>query len=376
MRRLLLAIGMLLAGGLLVWQLGRGVQLPLFDFAEYWAAGHLNVHNQNPYDPELVAQLERDAGRGEKAVLMWNPPWTLPFVMPFGLLEVHTAQLLWLLVQFAVLAFCVDRLWLMNGGNPQRRWIAWLLAFTFAPCYFALIAGQISPLLLLGAVLFLLAMRANRFFLAGISTLLLAIKPHLALLFWAALLLEIVRRRNWSLLAGGVVAGIIATLIAVAFHPTVLADYWHTLSTKPPEEYDSPTLGMLLRRWLGRERFALQFVPPLLGLLWLAVHWVRNRHKWNWDREMPLLILASILTAAYGAWPFDLVLVLPPVMQVAARPRRPRLALALHVAINALALVLLLCRAEFFAFLWMPPALLLGYLFTRSEPLTEERVSP
>src|SRR5262245_1983579 len=103
--RLLLAVLVVACAGL-AWQLvrapGAGLELPLFDFVEYWAAGRLNAHGENPYDPERVHELERQAGRTEEGVLMWNPPWTLTLVMPFGLFParlVQTAQLLWLLLQ-------------------------------------------------------------------------------------------------------------------------------------------------------------------------------------------------------------------------------------------------------------------------------------
>ena len=77
------------------------------------------------------------------------------------------------------------------------------------------------------------------------------------------------------------------------------------------------------------------------------------------------MLLVSMLTAAYGAWPFDLVLLLVPVLQVAVSPRSLKLAVLLHAAINGAALILIACRVEFFWFVWMSPALLLGYLITR-----------
>src|SRR5205814_10247989 len=106
-----------------VWQLGRGLQLPLFDFVEYWAAGQLNAKGENPYDPEAIARIERKVGRDHPGVMMWNPPWVLPLVMPFGLLDVHPAQLLWLLLQLVALVVSADGLWRLFGGNPERRWV-------------------------------------------------------------------------------------------------------------------------------------------------------------------------------------------------------------------------------------------------------------
>src|SRR3954449_5872055 len=60
--------------------------LPLFDFVEYWAAGRLNAAGENPYDPERIHEVEHEAEEHPNTVLMWNPPWTLTLVMPFGLL--------------------------------------------------------------------------------------------------------------------------------------------------------------------------------------------------------------------------------------------------------------------------------------------------
>jgi hypothetical protein len=375
MRLRLMLATLAIAGVVLAWQLSRtggtGLKLPLFDFVEYWAAGHLNAHGENPYDHDRVETLERAAGRTEKPVLMWNPPWTLTLAMPFGLFpldQVHTAQLLWLLVQFAALVYSADALWRYYGGDGRHRWLAWLIAFTFVPSLFALTAGQISPLILLGAVFFLQAERQGRFVPAGAATVLLAIKPHIVYLFWLALLLWSLERKRWSLLASGLAVGLVATLIPWLCNPHVLGQYLSTMTTRPPDEYRSPTLGRVVRMAFGEERFGLQFVALLPGLLWFVVWWPRQRRAWDWGESLPLLLLVSMLTAPYGAWPFDLVLLLVPVVQVAARlsragqPGMQRGAVAYHVVVNVLALVLLIAGAEFFWFIWMTPALLAGYL--------------
>src|SRR5438477_8868221 len=70
--------------------------LPLYDFVEYWAAGRLTLQGENPYDIERMEQMQREAGRSDEGILMWNPPWTLPLVLPLGLLDVRTAHLVWL----------------------------------------------------------------------------------------------------------------------------------------------------------------------------------------------------------------------------------------------------------------------------------------
>jgi hypothetical protein len=363
----LLVLALAIAVVMLFVQLGgstRGLTtLPLHDFVEYWAAGRLNLHGENPYDPERIQQLEREAGRTDDGILMWNPPWTLALVMPLGLLDVRTAHLLWLAMQFAVVAWCADALWRLYGGAAARRGIAWLLAVTFLPTIFSLTAGQIAPLVLLGAVLFLVAIKQGRDFLAGAALVLLAIKPHLAYLFWIALLLWSIRQRRWALLVGGLLAGLAAVAVAWARNPDVLGQYWQTFTSRPPAQYRSPTLGTALRLLLGEGSFRLQFLALIPGLIWLVPYWRRHRAAWDWSERLPMLLLVSMLTAAYGAWPFDLVLLLVPVVQVAACLRSPVLAAALaYLVIDAVAAVQLACEVEYFAFLWMAPALLLAYV--------------
>jgi hypothetical protein len=127
----------------------------------------------------------------------------------------------------------------------------------------------------------------------------------------------------------------------------------------------------------GAERFDLQFAPTLIGLAWLAVYaWQARRREWDWPDRMPMLLLVSFVTASYGAWPFDLVILLPAVLHVAAglaaggERTRTTAAIAIWVAINgaALAMNLLHCTSEMFV--WMAPSLLAGYVVLRPERAT------
>jgi hypothetical protein len=348
---------------------GAGLaSLPLHDFVEYWAAGRLLAQGHDPYDLEAIERLQRSVGHTAEPILMWNPPWALPLVLPLGLLECRTAHLVWLLLNLAVLAGCADLLWRLYDGPAELRWLGWLLGLAFLPSAFALLAGQIAPLLLLGVTGFLWCQRRGHDLRAGAAAALLGIKPHLAYLFWPALLLWCLHTRRWRVLLGGAGAGLAALGVALWFDPDVLAQYAQALSTRPPAQYRSPTLGTLLRLAVGAGSFRLQFLALLPGLAWFVPYWLRHRRDWSWLQRLPLMLLVSLLTAAYGAWPFDLVLLLPAVLQPAAalarsgRPLSRALACAACAAINGLALVLVVREAEYLWFIWMTPALLLAYL--------------
>src|SRR5207249_1853468 len=129
------------------------------------------VQGENPYDVDRVGPLEYQAGRDkdEQPILMWNPPWTLPLVAPLGYLDARAAHLLWLLVQLLAALVAADRLWVEYGGCPENRLLGVLLGLVFVPTLMALVVGQISPLLLLGAVGFLAFEGRRRDLLAGAS---------------------------------------------------------------------------------------------------------------------------------------------------------------------------------------------------------------
>jgi hypothetical protein len=379
-RLLLLAAALVACLAVIGWKGARLLAdpsiLPPDDFVEYWAAGSLNVRGLNPYDGTLLLPLERDAGRDtDEPVMMWNPPWTLTVAMPIGVLQARVAQLLWLAVSLVLVVACADALWALYGGHKDRRWLSWLLALTFLPTLFVLQAGQIGPFILLGITAFLIAERAGWPWLAGAAGVLVAIKPHLVYLFWIALAAWAFLRplpTRWKVIAGGLAAGIVATAIPLAFNPAVLDQYRDAMTNRTPEQWKSPTLGSLLREVFGAEHFDLQFVPTLIGLTWLAVYGWRHRHdQWDWADRMPLLLLVSFVTASYGAWPFDLVILLPAVIQVAAGldPRRDRgrliAAASAYLLIDGAALAMNLLRLTSEKFVWMAPSLLVAYVLLR-----------
>ena len=296
--------------------------------------------------------------------MMWNPPWSLAFVLPLGLFPAREAQLLWLVVNAAAVIFCGDRLWLLFGGSRERRWVGWAVALVAMPSLFALQSGQIGPLLLLGAVLFLECQKRGWHFAAGAATVLLAIKPHLAYLVWAAILCDAVARGRWRVVLGGAVAGLACGAIPLAFNSQVWQQYADALGNRPPAVWVSPTLGTLLRLVCGVELFRLQFVPVAAGSAWFVWHWRKHGKEWDWREQLPLLLLVSFVTAPYGAWPFDMVLLLPAALWLMLHAESPVRApvIAGLVAVNVGCLVLNLLKFSSFWFLWVSPVVLLLYV--------------
>jgi hypothetical protein len=341
---------------------------PPDDFVEYWAAGRLNAYGQDPYDPNLLHPLQREAGRDDsEATMMWNPPWTLTLVMPFGLLPPRLSQLIWQVLSLGLVLAAADWLWLIFDGPPRLRWVAWLLALTYLPTIFVIKAGQIGPFILFGSAAFLGLMKRGYSFAAGAAAVLLAIKPHLVYLIWIVIAIQGVRL-NRRMILGGVVVGLIASLIPLTTNPAVYRNYWDAMTLNTPTRWYAPTLGVLFRMLTDERRFILQFAPMILGLSWLLVWaWQSRETTWSWPNTFPALLLVSFVTTSYGAWPFDLVLLLPAIIQRASqisRANHRRLttwAIIVYGAIDLGALTLNLLRFEALWFVWMAPTLLVLY---------------
>jgi len=347
--------------------------LPPEDFCEYWAAGRLNAQGRNPYSGPELLPLENSAGWDKDyPVYMYNPPWTLTFVMPIGQIgDYYLAQKLWLLMNLVIIAGCADAMWLLCGGQASQRWAAWAVALLFTPVITTLRMGQIPPLILLGITGFLVCQRWRHDLLAGAFLVLTAIKPHLVYLVGPAVLLWVWQSGRWRVLLGGAVAFALATFIPWAFNPPVFQQYRECLDSSPPTEWITTTFGTLLRAPFGGDYPWLQFVPPALGLAWLGIYWRRHGKNWDWIEEMPLLLLVSIVTTFF-AWLGDQVVLVPAVVcgaTLVARSGNRGFIVWSAVAygvMNGLIHVLGHATTEQRAFLWVAPALLVWYLVLRS----------
>jgi hypothetical protein len=341
------------------------------DFVEYWAASRLLLTGNNPYGPQELFELQRSVGwKDSIPLLMWNPPWTLSFTLPFGLASFDVAQLLWLLFNTLIILFCAKELWLLYGGPPEAYRRAWLVVLTFVPAYLVLMIGQIGPLILLGLVGFLRCVRDKHWQWAGAFTILIAIKPHLLYLFWIALILWSIERRQGRLMISAAVFGFIAATIPLWFRPAIYTDYIQLSSiAKLPTPYDwqTPTIGTAIRLFFGSEKIWLQFVPCFIGIFWLLFHWHKSKKHWEWTEQLPGLTIVSVATAPF-AWSFDYIVILPAVIQAASwLSRRPPLSRGSPVIVAYLTIMMLymlvffLSPNDFWRF-WLGPAFVIAYL--------------
>jgi len=363
--KLLQWMSALLLLGIALWQFGlTTLAPPVVDLVEYWSAAHLLVCGENPYSPTEMLAMEKSAGWTQSdPLLMWNPPWALPFVVPLGWLSYRTTYLLWLALNLAVVVGCANMFWSYYGGASRKRYLAWILGLTFVPTLTVLGLGQIGPLILAGITMFLL-WHERRLWFAGAATVLVGLKPQLLYLFWIAFLYWVVRERRWRVLGGAGAAFVLATMVAMLIRHSVLADYLAQFHAARMLNNPSPNLGTLLRAWISPDSGWLQFVPTALGVAWFA--WHLRRGRWEWFGGMPLLLVVSVATTSYG-WVFDHVTLLPAVLQVASKAlwshAQVRTVTFAYVLVNGVLALSIALHATGTAYAWVAPAWLGVYVW-------------
>jgi hypothetical protein len=340
------------------------------DFVEYWSAARLLVQGGNPYSPAELLVLQRTVGwRDVQPLIMWNPPWALPFVAPFGLLSFTTGQFLWLLLHVCLILISAQLLWRIYGNSGQSSRLSWLVALTFVPAAFVLIIGQITPLVLAGLACFLYSERKQNYWTMSASLVVLSIKPHLLYLFWIVFLLWIFEKRPWRLIFAAALTGLSAALLPVLFDTRIYSEYlalYGVAGISKPLDWPAPTLRNVIRIFFGAETW-LQFAPTAMAAAWLIYHWERHKYQWHWHKQLPLITVVSV-TSSIFVWTYDQIVLLPAILEAAAwMIRKPHSwhqywAARVYLAINACHFFLRFWLAEELWYFWLGPALLINYL--------------
>jgi len=351
--------------------------LAIDDYVEYWAAGKLNITGGNPYNPDELSPLQQEAGRYDGVpVIMYNPPWMLVIAMPFGAIDYALGRTIWLLLSIALTIASADLLWSIYGGPANKRWVSWLISLGFVPVLDCLRVGQTGIFMLFGIVGFLHFQRRRVDWLAGACLALLAIKPHILLLFALAVLFWCIKYRRWLLLGSLIIVLAIASLLAWLVNPSVFQQYLYATIHYPPEEWATATPASFLRFFLSADYFWIQFILPVLGIIWAIINWLKYHTNWDWLTQAPLFILVSVCTSAYG-WTYDQPVVLVAILSIASRifsrslDRSAWIVIISYLVIDAIDLAM---RVPQIWLWWLAPILLIWYLIANriiKVPLTD-----
>jgi hypothetical protein len=295
-------------------------------------------------------------------------------MLPFGMLPYLPSRILWFLLQTAFLVVSVVLLWKLFGSNSRRQWVIWIIVVTFFPTIIILAAGHINPVFLLSFILLIpgLDQKTQKISTSlglGFLIMLVTIKFHLHYMVLLAIFFWILKEKRWNLALSTVIWILISTLIATLFNPQVVSNYSLMVATYPFHAWATPTIGGSLRYFLGIDHFWLQFVAPVGGSAWFIYYWANNHYKWRWLDHMPMILLASALTAAYG-WTGDYVILLIPILQCLInilKVENYRLTFFMVCIMMAMNFTILVLHSKLFNlsdfwFFWFAPALLLWYI--------------
>jgi len=345
------------------------------DFVEYWAAARLLLGGGNPYSAAELLKTQKAIGWPlSEPLMMWNPPWTLSFIFPFGWVDYETAQFVWLLLHALIIFVGARVLWQIYQGDAQKFRYAWLSVLTFAPVYFVLLLGQIGPLILLGLIAFLYFAQKDNWLSAGACLSLASVKPHLLYLFWMAIALWVFRKCHWRVGIGAMIGGASLAIFPLLWDPAIYLQYADALRSGEivrPLNWATPAPGIALAVFFGNSGSWLRWLPSAVGVLWFAWYWSRRSGTWNWVAETPLVLLVSVATTSF-VWTFDVIVLLPAVIQGAVWTANDQLPGERRLIIGAYVLLALTLVAgktfvqNDFWYFWLAPTLLLFYLWVRA----------
>lgn len=364
--------GLLIVNLLLLWRLNSILAhpkyIPIDDFVRHWAGGKLFLAGDDPFSIPKIQALQDQAtgasGRAEVINTIYITPWSMILLAPFSLLEYPVSRLAWLLFNIILLLISAELLWKTYDGPPQRKWLSWIIVFSFSPTISVLEKGQTGCFVLLGIAGFLYHEKLQKYFLAGAMAAFISIKPQLIYLFWPALLLWSIHRKNWSAFLGCAITIVIASAASFALNPGIFQHYLDNVRFHSPLMWATPTIGGYLRYFVfGVEQFWPQYVGPLIGLGFFFYDWVKERDAWTWKKNTPGLTLASAITSFYS-WTYDQVVILTAVIkawiQLIARGKSAWLLMASFFVIQLVNLFLHRYLDDFW-FIWFAPVMLFWY---------------
>ena len=346
------------------------------DFIVYWATAQQLVHHLNPYDLHALSALEHSRGlQAAETGFMRNPPWTLPLVLPLGLVGAKAGAIVWsaLLAVILIAAVRIVSPAVRMAGS-SAAWIGF-----FSPLAInAAAAGQTPLFALLGLTLFL-RLHRTRPFAAGAGLALCMVKPHLLIVCVPVLLLWIVLRRAWTVLLGAVTALAVSCAVTEWIDPAAWRQYLAWAHSSGISNERMPCLSVTLRDLIAPTANWLTYVPAAIACVWAVAYFWKRREQWDWVEHGALVTLVSLLAAPY-CFPWDQCLAIPALMFAAARTRS-RAALAV-LALSYIGLIVeQLCGVSVRSplWLWTAPFWLGWFLWARAtaaRPVTAVEAAP
>jgi hypothetical protein len=203
-------------------------------------------------------------------------------------------------------------------------------------------------------------------------------KPHLFLPLAIVLLLWVVSRKAWSILAGLLLALLASYALTLAFDPHIGTEFVQMMHGAALGNRYTPTLSLLFRISVYPHTAWLEFLPQTIACFWAIWYFLTRSKRWQWMREGSLLLLISILCTPY-AWVTDESVLLPAVIFGLYRALQSRRSLLPLILFAAFPLIELYANVPITSrwYTWTAPAWLAWYLYAtagKTPPASEDSI--
>ncbi len=288
------------------------------DFRGYYAAARVLLERNNPYDYTQVARVLLQVTGRTGNNPFYYPLWFGWFVTPLSVLPFQTARVFWMVFNWAIWLFGLIRLQRLMDF-PRKGWRSWLinLLATFVFAWMTWKFEQTGILLFVIMVEVLIAYKKQQWNRMGTFLALALIKPNVMLIPVIALVLWLVRNRNWRPV---VVTGIV--LVALIVITTALTPDWYQPFFQPhfgqglTEVLDGPnqvigtrlntTLPDLLK-WFSVPKDLQILIYTVVGLVgvWILLILI-------WKSKSILEVTVTALLVSFAITPYALQYDFPP----------------------------------------------------------------
>jgi hypothetical protein len=192
------------------------------NFLKFWAAGHMILTGQNPYDPTrwYEEQLNLGATQVPDRIFLYPLPQAY-FMIPLALLPITGSFIVWGIISQAIIAATCFILLNKFAKTEQIRLFLPLVVFLlfFGPIYLSLHIGSIGAMALVALLGAILLLERRKTFLAGMLFSILVLKPSqgLPILFLVGLWFLV--KRDWKVIIGMTLGGMILFISGWLYDP-------------------------------------------------------------------------------------------------------------------------------------------------------------
>jgi hypothetical protein len=275
----------------------------------FWVQGRVAAQGFNFYESRHALELAEAFGASsafKQEIYFWYPPQSMLLFAPLGWFSLNTAAVFWYGIQTLLLAAGIVLLWqlFLKDTGVYSLLLIGALILVFRGTVSTFQTGQTNLLLL---CLVLLTIRYRSSYLGGVWLTLGIFTKVFAII----LLIFVVVRRKWRVLAGLIVSTVSLSLITVgAFGLITFTSYFNANPTANAPDYlytenaNQSLLATVLRltdyNFSGTSplTYPLFLIPALIfGVITVWIVYRLGRK----DDELALLLLLSLALVVYPA---------------------------------------------------------------------------